>query len=118
MSDIIVVPPEAPAAPGKSNLLHLVEDTLSVIAFSLMTVLPVVDHFFKAMSRYETGPRKQQFMNVRESLRDPKFRQSIEDDQNLNYMFRNTITLTQMEGSHQTNVIPATAESGVTVPSN
>ena len=80
-----------------------------------MTVLPVVDQFFKAMARYETGARKQQFMNVRESLKDPKFRQSIEDDQNLNYMFRNTITLTQMEGSHQTNVIPAVATANIDV---
>jgi acetylornithine deacetylase/succinyl-diaminopimelate desuccinylase-like protein len=80
-----------------------------------MTVLPVVDQFFKAMSRYETGERKQQFMNVRESLKDPKFRQSIEDDQNLNYMFRDTITLTQMEGSHQTNVVPAIATAHVDV---
>ena len=80
-----------------------------------MTVLPVVDQFFKAMSRYETGARKQQFMNVRESLKDPKFRQSIEDNENLNYMFRNTITLTQMEGSHQTNVIPAVATAHLDV---
>jgi acetylornithine deacetylase/succinyl-diaminopimelate desuccinylase-like protein len=80
-----------------------------------MTVLPVVDQFFKAMSRYETGQRKQQFMNVRESLKDPKFRQSIEDNENLNYMFRNTITLTQMEGSHQTNVIPAVATAHIDV---
>jgi tripartite ATP-independent transporter DctM subunit len=42
VSDTIVVSPEVPAAPGKSSPLHLVEDTLSVIAFSLMTVLPVV----------------------------------------------------------------------------
>ena len=80
-----------------------------------MTVLPVVDQFFKAMSRYETGARKQQFMNVRESLKDPKFRQSVEDNENLNYMFRNTITLTQMEGSHQTNVIPAIATAHLDV---
>src|SRR3954471_4409820 len=80
-----------------------------------MTVLPVVDQFFKAMSKYETGVRKQQFMNVRESLKDAKFRQSIEDDQNLNYMFRDTITLTQMEGSHQTNVIPAIATAHIDV---
>jgi len=80
-----------------------------------MTVLPVVDQFFKAMSRYETGARKQQFMDVRESLKDPKFRQSIEDNENLNYMFRNTITLTQMEGSHQTNVIPAVATAHIDV---
>jgi len=80
-----------------------------------MQVLPVVDQFFKAMSRYETGPRKQQFMNVAQSLKDAKFRQSIEDDQNLNYMFRDTITLTQMEGSHQTNVIPAIATAHIDV---
>jgi acetylornithine deacetylase/succinyl-diaminopimelate desuccinylase-like protein len=80
-----------------------------------MTVLPVVDQFFKAMSRYETGARKQQFMNVAQSLKDAKFRQSIEDDQNLNYMFRNTITLTQMEGSHQTNVVPAIAAAHLDV---
>ena len=80
-----------------------------------MTVLPVVDQFFKAMSRYETGARKQQFLNAAQSLKDPKFRQSIEDDQNLNYMFRNTITLTQMEGSHQTNVMPAIATAHLDV---
>jgi acetylornithine deacetylase/succinyl-diaminopimelate desuccinylase-like protein len=80
-----------------------------------MVVLPVVDRFFKAMARYETGTRKQQFMNVAQSLKDPKFRQSIEDDQNLNYMFRNTITLTQMEGSHQTNVVPAIATAHLDV---
>jgi len=80
-----------------------------------MTVLPVVDQFFKAMSRYETGARKQQFMDVRESLKDPKFRQSIDDNENLNYMIRNTITLTQMEGSHQTNVIPALATAHIAV---
>ena len=80
-----------------------------------MTVLPVVDQFFKAMSRYETGARMQQFMNLRESLKDAKFRRSIEDDQNLNYMFRNTITLTQMEGSHQTNVIPSIATAHLDV---
>jgi len=80
-----------------------------------ITVLPVVDQFFKAMSRYETGASKQQFLDVAQSLKDPKFRQSIEDDQNLNYMFRNTITLTQMEGSHQTNVIPAIATAHLDV---
>jgi acetylornithine deacetylase/succinyl-diaminopimelate desuccinylase-like protein len=80
-----------------------------------MTVLPVVDRFFKAMARYETGERKQQFMNVAQSLKDRKFRASIENDQNLNYMFRNTITLTQMEGSHQTNVVPAIATAHLDV---
>jgi len=42
VSDTLVVAPKAPAAPGKWNPLHLVEDSLSVVAFSLMTVLPVV----------------------------------------------------------------------------
>ena len=43
VSDTVSGPPTAPAAPGKkSNPWHIAEDTLSVIAFSLMTVLPVV----------------------------------------------------------------------------
>lgn len=36
-----VVPEESPVSKGRSNPLHLLEDSLSVIAFSLMTILPV-----------------------------------------------------------------------------
>ena len=41
MSAVPVVPEESPVSTGRSNPLHLFEDSLSVIAFSLMTIMPV-----------------------------------------------------------------------------
>ena len=89
---------------------RLVRALSRVLAYQTpLRVMPNVDLFFKAMARSETGERKQWFENVTAALKNSRFRALIEHDENLNYMFRNTITLTQLEGSHQTNVIPAVA---------
>jgi acetylornithine deacetylase/succinyl-diaminopimelate desuccinylase-like protein len=80
-----------------------------------LRVLPTVDRFFKAMAKFETGERKRWFMDLNTAIKDPKFRRLVENDENMNYMFRDTITLTQMEGSHQTNVIPSIATAHLDV---
>ena len=72
-------------------------------------LLPSVEEFFHQIAATEKGPRASQFRNIRESLKDPVFVKAITSDENYNYMFRDTVSLTMMKGSEQTNVIPDTA---------
>jgi acetylornithine deacetylase/succinyl-diaminopimelate desuccinylase-like protein len=72
-------------------------------------LLPSVEEFFRQIASEETEPRASQFRNIRLSLKDPEFLKMITADENYNFMLRDTISLTVMKGSQQTNVIPDTA---------
>jgi acetylornithine deacetylase/succinyl-diaminopimelate desuccinylase-like protein len=74
-----------------------------------MKVLPVVDEFIRQIAPKETPERKKYFLNANQYIQDKKFQEIIENDESLNYLFRNTITLTMLGGSQQTNVIPPDA---------
>ncbi len=103
--------PMADSAPNR-----LVRALGRVIAYKTeLKVPPVADAFFKAMAEKQSPERAKQYRNVKQSLEDPAFRASIENDIMLNYLLRNTITLTQLEGSHQTNVIPGVATAHLDV---
>ncbi len=78
-------------------------------------VIPTVDQFLKNMARFESGKRAQQFADVRQALKDPGFRAEIEHDESLAYMLRDTISLTMLGGSRQTNVIPGEAWANLDV---
>jgi acetylornithine deacetylase/succinyl-diaminopimelate desuccinylase-like protein len=80
-----------------------------------LRVLPVVEEFLKTMAPDEPPARAAMFRNIRHSLDNPKFRREIEADENLNYLFRDTITLTMLGGSEQTNVIPSEAWANLDV---
>ena len=80
-----------------------------------MKVIPVVDEFMKAMAQRQPQPRQQQFENVRAALKSESFRNMIEKDESLNFMFRNTVALTMLQGSKQTNVIPGAAWANLDV---
>jgi acetylornithine deacetylase/succinyl-diaminopimelate desuccinylase-like protein len=80
-----------------------------------LRVLPVVEEFLKTMAPDEPPARAAMFRNIRRSLDNPKFRRQLEADENLNYLFRDTITLTMLGGSEQTNVIPAEAWANLDV---
>jgi acetylornithine deacetylase/succinyl-diaminopimelate desuccinylase-like protein len=80
-----------------------------------LRVLPVVEEFLKAIAPDEPPARAAMFRNVRRSLDNPKLRRQIEADENLNYLFRDTITLTMLGGSEQTNVIPSEAWANLDV---
>jgi acetylornithine deacetylase/succinyl-diaminopimelate desuccinylase-like protein len=72
-------------------------------------LLPSVEEFFHQIASSEKEPRAFQFRHIRQSLKDPAFVKMITADENYNYMLRDTVSLTVMQGSQQTNVIPATA---------
>ncbi len=80
-----------------------------------LKVLPVVDEFLRQLAPGETPERKKYFLNAGQFIQDKKFQEIIENDESLNYLFRNTIALTMLGGSQQTNVIPPDAWANLDV---
>jgi acetylornithine deacetylase/succinyl-diaminopimelate desuccinylase-like protein len=78
-------------------------------------VLPVVEEFLREMAPYEPPERAKRFRNVRQALQDPRFEEQVDHDESLNFLVRNTISLTMMGGSEQTNVIPSEAWANLDV---
>src|SRR6266581_759686 len=78
-------------------------------------VLPVVDEFLRDMAPYEPPQRKREFGNIQKALEDKEFQDEIEKDESLNFLLRDTISLTMMGGSEQTNVIPPVAWANLDV---
>jgi acetylornithine deacetylase/succinyl-diaminopimelate desuccinylase-like protein len=68
-----------------------------------------VEQYFAVIARLEPEPRASQFRNIRKALQDPAFARSINRDEDCNYLLRDTISLTVLQGGSQTNVIPDTA---------
>ena len=95
---------------------RLVEALNRIIQYRTpLKVLPVVEEFLHDMAAYETPERAQQFRNIREAIQDKNFQEEVERDESLNYLLRNTISLTMLGGSQQTNVIPPEAWANLDV---
>ena len=80
-----------------------------------LRVLPVVDEFLHDMAPYEPPDRAAYYRNIRKAIEDKKFQSQVEHDESLNFLLRDTISLTMMGGSEQTNVIPAEAWANLDV---
>jgi acetylornithine deacetylase/succinyl-diaminopimelate desuccinylase-like protein len=78
-------------------------------------VLPVADEFLRAMAPYEPPARAEKFRNIRKALEDKNFQREVEQDESLNYLLHDTIALTMLKGSEQTNVIPPDAWANLDV---
>jgi acetylornithine deacetylase/succinyl-diaminopimelate desuccinylase-like protein len=103
--------PNSDSAPNR-----LVRALQRILAYKTpLRVLPVVDEFLKTISPDEPPARAAMLRNIRRSLDNPKFRREIESDENLNYLLRDTISLTMLGGSEQTNVIPSEAWANLDV---
>jgi acetylornithine deacetylase/succinyl-diaminopimelate desuccinylase-like protein len=74
-----------------------------------------VDKFFRDISRRYTGEQRAWLSNVRLALGSPRAREWILGDVYWNAILRNTIALTGLKGSTQTNVIPAEATADVDI---
>ena len=72
-------------------------------------LLPSVEEYFRQMARLEKEPRASQFRDIRKSLRDARFAKALSQEEDYNYLLRDTVSLTVLKGSEQTNVIPDTA---------
>ena len=103
--------PIADSAPNR-----LVRALEKIVAYRTeLKLLPVADEFLTAMAAYETPQRARWFRNLRQSLKEAAFQREVEQDPSLNYMLRDTISLTMLGGSKQTNVIPAEAWANLDV---
>jgi acetylornithine deacetylase/succinyl-diaminopimelate desuccinylase-like protein len=72
-------------------------------------LLPSVEQYFEAIAALEPQPRAAQFHDIRKALEDSNFARQISQDEDFNYLLHDTISLTVLQGSSQTNVIPDTA---------
>jgi acetylornithine deacetylase/succinyl-diaminopimelate desuccinylase-like protein len=72
-------------------------------------LLPSVEEYFRVIARLEPEPRASQFRHLRKALRERAFAQSISRDEECNFLLRDTVSLTVLHGSPQTNVIPDSA---------
>jgi acetylornithine deacetylase/succinyl-diaminopimelate desuccinylase-like protein len=74
-----------------------------------------VDRYFRDISRDYPGERGQWLQNVSKALDDPRAREWILSDLYWNAILRNTISLTGLQGSNKTNVIPPEASAEVDI---
>jgi acetylornithine deacetylase/succinyl-diaminopimelate desuccinylase-like protein len=103
--------PIADSAPNR-----LVRALNRILAYQTpMRVLPVVDEFLRDMAPYEPPERAAQYRNIKKAIEDKKFQEEVEKDESLNFLLRDTISLTMMGGSEQTNVIPPEAWANLDV---
>jgi len=95
---------------------RLVQALNRIVAYRTpFKVLPVADEFLRAMAPYESPSRAEKFRNIRLALQDKNFQHEVEQDESLNYLLRDTIALTMLGGSEQTNVIPPEAWANLDV---
>jgi acetylornithine deacetylase/succinyl-diaminopimelate desuccinylase-like protein len=95
---------------------RLVQALSRIIAYRTpFKVLPVAEEFLRAMAPYETPARAAKFRNIRQALEDKNFQREVEQDESLNYLLHDTIALTMLRGSEQTNVIPPEAWANLDV---
>ena len=80
-----------------------------------LRVLPVVDEFLRDMAAYEPPERAVYYRNIKKAIEDKKFQEQVEHDESLNFLLRDTISLTMLGGSGQTNVIPPEAWANLDV---
>ena len=103
--------PNPDSAPNR-----LVRALNKIIAYRTpIRVLPVVQEFLRDMAPYQSPERAAQYRNIRKAVEDKRFEEEIERDESLNFLLRDTISLTMMGGSEQTNVIPPEAWANLDV---
>jgi len=72
-------------------------------------LIPTVEGYFHAIASLEPEPMASRFRNIRKSLEDPAFARQLSANEDYGYQLHDTVALTVLQGSRQTNVIPDTA---------
>src|ERR1700734_1798131 len=102
------IPDSAP-----NRLVHALPRVLAYRA--PLEVFAVVEEFLREMAPYQPPERAGEYRNIRKAIEDTKSQQEVEKDASLNFLLRDTISLTMMGGSEQTNVIPPEAWANLDV---
>ena len=80
-----------------------------------LRVLPVVDEFLRDMAPYEPPEQAREYKDIQKAVQEPGFQQKVAAEESLNFLLRDTISLTMMGASEQTNVIPPEAWANLDV---
>jgi acetylornithine deacetylase/succinyl-diaminopimelate desuccinylase-like protein len=80
-----------------------------------IVMTPAAEGYFRARAANQPADLADKYRNIRESLKDPDFRATIEADPFLNAIIRNTVSITMLQGAPQTNIIPTVAEARVDI---
>jgi acetylornithine deacetylase/succinyl-diaminopimelate desuccinylase-like protein len=109
--------PSHGSRPTKDNPVPRLVRALSRLATyeTPLHVTPGVDKYFRDISRSYTGERRGWLANIRHAVTIPRARTWILSDVYWNAILRNTISLTVLQGSNKTNVIPAEATADVDI---
>jgi len=104
--------------PTPDNPVHRLVRALSRIAAyqTPLVVTPVVERYFRDLSTIETDPaRRAALADPRAALRDSAAARFLTGDLTYNALLRNTISITGLQGSDKTNVIPPLARAALDV---
>ena len=109
--------PSHGSRPTKANPVPRLVAALDRIARheTPLHVTPAVQKFFHDLSRNYTGRQAKWLTDVRTSLNNKQAREWILKDVYWNAILRNTISLTGLQGSNKTNVIPAEASAVIDI---
>src|SRR5881409_3661769 len=104
--------------PTPDNPVHRLVRALSRIAAyqTPLIVTPAVERYFRDLSTIETDQgRRAALADVRAALRDSAAVRFLTGDLTYNALLRNTISITGLQGSDKTNVIPPVARAALDV---
>ena len=109
--------PSHGSRPTKANPVPRLVAALDRIARyeTPLHVTPAVQKFFHDISRNYTGEQRAWLNDVRAALAGPRAKAWILNDVYWNAILRNTISLTGLQGSNKTNVIPAEASAEIDI---
>src|SRR5262249_40688906 len=74
-------------------------------------VIPAVQAYFTALAEREEPAKAEHYRNLERALADSGFLKEFTSNPAYNALVRNTISLTVLEGSNKTNVIPSHARA-------
>jgi acetylornithine deacetylase/succinyl-diaminopimelate desuccinylase-like protein len=109
--------PSHGSRPTKQNPVPRLVAALDKIAHyeTPLHVLPDVQKFLHDISPQYKGEQRVWLADVRRAVRNPRARKWLTDNIYWNAILRNTISLTGLQGSNKTNVIPAEASAAMDV---
>jgi len=109
--------PSHGSRPTKDNPVPKLVRALNRIAAydTPLEVTPGVRKFFRDISRNYTGLQRAWLANIDSAIVNPRARAWLLNDVYWNAILRNTITLTGLQGSNKTNVIPAEATADIDI---
>jgi acetylornithine deacetylase/succinyl-diaminopimelate desuccinylase-like protein len=105
------------ASPGDNQAVLKLVAALNRLASyqSPVKVTPEVQRFYADSAATAPPNRREQYLDLRKALQEPRFATEFLKDRSNNARVRNTISITGIKGSDKINVIPAEASAEVDV---